>query len=99
LVNRAVLKIFDQHFQLDTLKSTVAYFSNGWGVKVSDMMTSTAYLEEPTHIPGLKEALATLDVSDQPARIASATEFILEGLHLHQKLNKEREGGRYTYRA
>jgi magnesium chelatase subunit I len=99
LVNRAVLKIFDQHFQLDTLKPTVAYFSNGWGVKVSDMMTSTSYLEEPTHIPGLKEALATLDVSNQPARIASATEFILEGLHLHQKLNKEREGGRYTYRA
>lgn len=99
LVNRAVLKIFDQHFQLDALKPTVAYFSNGWGVKVSDMMTSISYLEEPTHIPGLKEALATLDVSDQPARIASATEFILEGLHLHQKLNKEREGGRYTYRA
>lgn len=99
LVNRAVLKIFDQHFQLDTLKSTVAYFSNGWGVKVSDMMTSTSYLEEPTHIPGLKEALATLGVNDHPARIASATEFILEGLHLHQKLNKEREGGRYTYRA
>jgi magnesium chelatase subunit I len=99
LVNRAVLKIFDQYFQLDTLKPTVAYFSNGWGVKVSDMMTSTSYLEEPTHLPGLKEALATLGVSDQPARIASATEFILEGLHLHQKLNKEREGGRYTYRA
>ena len=99
LVNRAVLKIFDQYFQLDTLKPTVAYFSNGWGVKVSDMMTSISYLEEPTHIPGLKEALATLGVGDQPARIASATEFILEGLHLHQKLNKEREGGRYTYRA
>jgi magnesium chelatase subunit I len=99
LVNRAVLKIFDHHFQLDALKATVAYFSNGWGVKVSDMMTSNSYLEEPKNIPGLREALTTLGVGDQPARIASATEFILEGLHLHQKLNKEREGGRYTYRA
>ncbi|NOT56828.1 MAG: magnesium chelatase [Deltaproteobacteria bacterium] len=99
LVNRAVLKVFDQYFQLDTFKPTIAYFANGWGVKVSDMMTSTAYLEEPKNIPGLKEALVTLGVGEQPARVASATEFILEGLHLHQKLNKEREGGRYTYRA
>jgi hypothetical protein len=31
--------------------------------------------------------------------MAAATEFLLEGLHLHQKLNKEQEGGRYVYRA
>jgi hypothetical protein len=31
--------------------------------------------------------------------MASATEFILEGLHLHQKLNKQSEGGRQTYRG
>ena len=99
LLNRAVLKTFDHYFQLDSLKPAIAYFTNGWGVKVSDMMTSSSYLEEPKNIPGLKEALTTLGISDQPARIASATEFILEGLHLHQKLNKEREGGRYTYRA
>jgi magnesium chelatase subunit I len=50
-------------------------------------------------VPGLSEALKALDVGDRPAQIASAAEFILEGLHLHQKLNKEREGGRSTYRA
>ena len=99
LVNRAVLKVFDRYFQLDTLKPVVTYFTNGWGVKVSDAMASSAYLEEPQNIPGLKEALAALGANDRPAQIASATEFVLEGLHLHQKLNKEREGGRYTYRA
>jgi hypothetical protein len=31
--------------------------------------------------------------------MACAIEFALEGLHLHQKLNKDRDGGRYTYRA
>ncbi len=31
--------------------------------------------------------------------MAAATEFVLEGLHLHQKLNKEQEGARYVYRA
>ena len=36
---------------------------------------------------------------ESPGFIAAATEFVLEGLHLHQRLNKEQEGGRFTYRA
>ena len=99
LVNRAVLKVFDRYFQLDALKTTIAYFSEGGGIKVSDSMASAAYLEEQQKVPGLKEGLAALGVGSKPPRIASACEFILEGLHLHQKLNKEREGGRYTYRS
>jgi magnesium chelatase subunit I len=100
LTNRAVLKIFDQHIKLDALKSAIAYFSNGWGVKVSDSMPAGDYLEDVRSIPGLNEVVRSLGVDERcPAQVASAAEFILEGLHLHQKLNKEREGGRYTYRA
>ncbi len=63
-------------------------------------MPSGEYLEDVRSIPGLSEAVRMLNIDGQrPAQIASAAEFILEGLHLHQKLNKEREGGRYTYRA
>ena len=57
------------------------------------------YLEDVRNIVGLSEGISALGVGERPALIASAAEFILEGLHLHQKLNKEREGGRYTYRA
>ena len=48
-------------------------------------------------IPGLKEAIKSLGIGESPTLMASATEFVLEGLHLHQKLNKEMEGGRVTY--
>ena len=99
LVNRAVLKTFDRYFQLDALKTTIAYFSEGGGVKVSDALASATYIEQQQNIPGLKEGVAVLAVGNQPPHVASACEFILEGLHLHQKLNKEREGGRYTYRS
>jgi len=99
LVNRAVLKVFDRYFQLDTLKTTIAYFTEGGGVKVSDSMASASYLEEQQKIPGLKEGVTALGIGNKPPYFASACEFILEGLHLHQKLNKEREGGRYTYRS
>jgi magnesium chelatase subunit I len=60
-------------------------------------MASQDYLEGIKEIPGLKEAIKTLAISESPELMASATEFVLEGLHLHQKLNKEMEGGRVTY--
>ena len=97
LLNRAVLKVFDQHFSANALHKTVEYFNSGWGVEVSDTMASQDYLEGIKEIPGLKEALRALGNPESPPLIASATEFILEGLHLHQKLNKEVKGGRTTY--
>ena len=97
LVNRAILKVFDQYFTVSSLQKVVDYFNSGWGVEVSDVMPSQDYLEGIKEIPGLKEALRTLGPMESPALMASATEFILEGLHLHQKLNKEIEGGRITY--
>ncbi len=99
LVNRAVLRVFDRYLKLDELKPVVAYFNNGWGMQVSDSMPSREYLEDVRSIPGLRECIRRLGVGDSPAQIASAAEFILEGLHLHQKLNKERQGGRYRYRV
>jgi magnesium chelatase subunit I len=33
------------------------------------------------------------------AAVASAVEFVLEGLHLSRKLNKDVHAGRYRYRA
>ncbi|MBI4489086.1 MAG: sigma 54-interacting transcriptional regulator [Deltaproteobacteria bacterium] len=97
LLNRAVSKVFDQYFTLNSLQKVVAYFDSGWGVEVSDVMPSQDYLEGIQEIPGLKEAIRSLGTLDSPALMASATEFIMEGLHLHQKLNKEIEGGRVTY--
>jgi len=97
LANRAILKVFDQYFTVSSLQKVVDYFNSGWGVEVSDAMLSQDYLEGIKEIPGLKDALRTLGPMESPALMASATEFILEGLHLHQKLNKEVEGGRITY--
>jgi magnesium chelatase subunit I len=97
LLNRSVVKVFDQHFNLNSLQKVVEYFNSGWGVEVSDQMASQDYLEGIKEIPGLKEAIRTLGIQESPTLMASATEFVLEGLHLHQKLNKDVEGGRATY--
>ena len=99
LVNGAVQKVFDKYLKVENLQPIIDYFANGGGVEVSDMMPSQEYLEGMRHIEGLRESLTKLGVDDHPSFLSSATEFILEGLHLHQKLNKERAGGGQTYRA
>ena len=97
LLNKAILKTFDSRFDLTALQSVIEYFNSGWGVEVSDEMRSEDYLEGIKEIPGLQEAIRSLGDVDSPEFLASATELVLEGLHLHQKLNKEAEGGRVTY--
>jgi len=100
LLNRAILKVFDKLLKVEDLKDVIAYFEKGWGVEVSDNMKAEEYLDGIRAIPSLHEGTRILVGGvESPGFIAAATEFILEGLHLHQKLNKDREGGRYTYRA
>src|SRR5579864_2938289 len=89
LVNRAVLKVFDRHFKLDDLKPVITYFEDGWGVEVSDMSPSSEYLDALREVPGLRDAVNQLAVAETPGLMATASELIFEGLHLHQKLNKE----------
>jgi magnesium chelatase subunit I len=54
-------------------------------------------------VPDLADAvrsLGTFDVTDgaeEPAVVASAVEFLLEGLHLSRRLNKDRVPGGTVY--
>ena len=99
LLNRALLVVFDQRFKLDELAPIIAHFESGWGVEVSDMMPAEDYLEGVQAIPGLRDAVRRLGPYESPGFIAAATELVLEGLHLHQKLNRDSEGARWSYRA
>ncbi len=99
LINRAVLKVFDRYLKLDDLKKVIGYFEQGWGVEVSDRAPSSEYMEPLREVSGLREAIALLGPFETPGLMAAASEFIFEGLHLHQKLNKDRQGGRFAYHA
>jgi len=99
LINRAVLKVWDKYLKVEALKRVTDHFESGWGVEVSDRMRAEDYLEGVRQIPGLREGVAMLGAFESPGLMAAAVEFVLEGLHLHQKLNKDRDGGRYAYRA
>jgi magnesium chelatase subunit I len=51
-------------------------------------------------MPALAQvATELLDGASSPARIASAVELVLEGLHLSKRLNKDSVGARSQYRG
>ena len=98
LVKRAVKVVFDERFQLDELEAVVKAFQEGWKVEVGDTLRSEEYVEGLDQIAGLRAAVEKLGGDGVPVRIASGVEFILEGLHLSNRLNKDVEGRRVLYR-
>jgi magnesium chelatase subunit I len=94
LVNRAVRTVFDARVPLEGIASVAEAFDQGWNVEVSSSMPSADYLEGLDEIPGLRDAAAGLAGGASDASMAAAIEFILEGLHLSNRLNKrESESG------
>ena len=50
-------------------------------------------------LPGLTNTLTDLEVGETPAGVASVVEFVLEGLHLSKRLNKDAIGTKAAYRG
>ena len=67
-------------------------------MEVSDTMGAKFYVHNVKEVVGLADAISVVSDSEQPEAIASALEFILEGLHLNKKLNKARIKGKIVYR-
>jgi magnesium chelatase subunit I len=88
LIKRATKRIFDERIPLEGMASVLESFDQGWQMEVSDSMPANEYLAGLDEISGLREAAARLAGGGSPARLASAIEFILEGLHLSNRLNK-----------
>jgi magnesium chelatase subunit I len=97
LVRRATRVVFDALVPLEGVASVVESFNQGWKVEVSADLPAGSYLEGLDEIPGLREAAARLAGGDSPARLASAIEFVLEGLHLSNRLNKTTHEGKAHY--
>jgi magnesium chelatase subunit I len=97
LVKRATKRVFDALVPAEGIASVVDAFDQGWKVEVSAAMPSLEYLEGLDAIAGLRDAAARLAGGDTPPRLASAIEFVLEGLHLANRLNKEEHEGRVQY--
>jgi magnesium chelatase subunit I len=102
LVAAATLAVFRRRVTLDDPATIVGAFSEQVVVHAGDDLPSAAYLAVLADIPELEpptRALAGPDAAESPALMASALEFLLEGLHLTKRLNKDSSGARALYRG
>jgi magnesium chelatase subunit I len=99
LIQGAVVAVFNRYFNVVDLEEVVTRFKAGLNAEVSDTMPSQNYVKLMNSIDGFNRAVAKLDTGEHPAQIASGVEFVLEGLHLNKRLNKDRVGGKAQYRG
>ncbi|MBM4405121.1 MAG: magnesium chelatase [Chloroflexi bacterium] len=99
LIKKAVLNVFNKRYTIQDLDSVIGKFDGGTQVEVSEVLPSSAYVKKLNDIPELREAMRKLDIQEDASSIASAMEFILEGLHLNRKLNRDKVEGAYRYRG
>jgi magnesium chelatase subunit I len=98
LVRQSVSKVFRDYFEVAEFEQLVAGFEKGLSVQASDAQPSMEYVNQLARVGGLKAAVAKLNGHGSPATVASAVEFILEGLHLNKRLNKDEVAGQARYR-
>jgi magnesium chelatase subunit I len=97
IVQGAVLAVWNRKFSAAELQPLAEAFDQGVRVDVSDRMPSRAYVQQVSELPALREAVQKLGGNGNPGTVASAVEFVLEGLHLNRKLNKDRVDGAVRY--
>ncbi|MEO5940052.1 MAG: magnesium chelatase [Candidatus Limnocylindrales bacterium] len=104
LITKALFATFGRIVDIDELDEVVLAFEEGLVIETGERVPSRDYVRWMTEIPGLHEAvrrLGTFDVTDgaeEPAVVAAAVEFLLEGLHLARRINKDRSGAGTVYR-
>lgn len=97
LFQDAVKNVFTRFTDSIDTEVLALQFADGIHVTAGESLASGEYDAIARRIDGLTDAVEKLVPDGSPAMRASAIEFILEGLHLNQLLNKDRVGGRTTY--
>ena len=97
LFEDATRAVFER-FMGDEAEVLALQFSDGLNVTTGESIPSNEYEDIVRKVDGLSDIANKLG-GDNSAIRASVVEFVLEGLHLNQLLNKDRVSGRNTYSA
>jgi magnesium chelatase subunit I len=99
ILKAATLEVFRARVRPERLGAIVASFEDGSVVHTGEDIPAAQYRDLLAKLDGMPSVLADLGVGESPAGIASGIEFVLEGLHLTKRLNKDAVGARATYRS
>ena len=93
LLQGAVVAVFNRRCDASQMEPVVQAFKSGLSVETGESVASNDYLALLKSVDGLKDSVAQLGPDNRPAVQAAAIEFVLEGLHLNKRLNKDTIAG------
>jgi len=101
LVSAAVLAVFRRRGPTEQLGAVVAEFEDSRVVHAGDDLPVSTYTDLLSQMPSLEKPVFAIAGGESSGSVASAVGFILEGLHLTKRLNKDAAsaGTKATYRA
>src|SRR5579859_7173641 len=94
----AVSAVFSRHFSAAQFEGIVSRFEEGSMLEVGEGIPARTYTRAIGDLSELTMALKKLGLPDRPEVRASVIEFVLEGLHLNKRLNKDEVDGKAIYR-
>ncbi|MGC1273532.1 MAG: sigma 54-interacting transcriptional regulator [Planctomycetaceae bacterium] len=106
IVAEAVKNVFDQSLSPKRFRSVVEFFESGKTLTAGDGVTTAEYLREIEMVRGFRKDVETIAAELEPdlvkgpfreALLASVAELILDGLHVHNRLNKQHSAGAARY--
>lgn len=101
LIKAAVLTVFREVVSPELIRDVLTAFEEGAVVHTGEDVSSVDQAELIESIPALQPIVDSIVGGDtSPAGVAAAVEFILEGMHLSKRLNKDASAsGGGTYRS
>ncbi len=101
LLRMAMAETFRDRLGGLDLSGFTAVFAEGAVVETGDLVPAPDLLSQLGTLPGLSKVLDRLGYGDDagPGQVAAAVEFVLEGLFLTRRIEKDSVGGRTVYGA
>jgi magnesium chelatase subunit I len=95
LIRAAAGKTFTKYFKSMSFEAVVRWFEMGGELKIPAHASGAELFAQLKKIQGLFDGLEALGASakDDSAILASAAEFVLEGLWAHKRINRSEERG------
>jgi len=99
LLRVAIAETFRDRLGGLDLSGFTQLFAEGAVVETGELLPADELLDQVGTVPGLSKVLDRLGHGDDasPGEVAAAIEFVLEGLHLTRRIDKESVAGRSVY--
>ncbi len=100
LIKGSILTVFKDEVPPEQTRAIVAAFEDGAVAHTGADVSSEQLARLVEEFDALRAPVAMLTAGDEsPSAVGAAVEFVLEGLHLSKRLNKDGAGSSATYRG